>query len=205
LDVLSDSRQVSARKMFGEYCLYFAGRPVGLVCDEQLFLKPTDAGRQLMKDLQEGAPFPGARPHWVVNADYWDDRGWMNALVRATFDALPPPKVPRPKPLKKPQASAGSAGNTAITALHNLGPKSQEMLAAAGIHTIAQLRKLGSVAAYAAVKRQSPRASLNLLWALEGALTDLPWQTVASAHRTSLLLALEQHQNQASPSTRRKP
>ncbi|MCM0610232.1 MAG: TfoX/Sxy family DNA transformation protein [Ideonella sp. WA131b] len=31
----------------------------------------------------------------------------------------------------------------------------------------------------------------NLLWALEGALTGLPWQVVAKEHRLSLLLALE--------------
>jgi TfoX/Sxy family transcriptional regulator of competence genes len=100
LDVLSQSGQISARKMFGEYCLYFAGRPVGLVCDEQLFLKPTEAGRRLMKEEREGTPFPGARPHLLVTADDWDDRQWMNTLVRATFDALPPPKPPR-KPAKK--------------------------------------------------------------------------------------------------------
>jgi DNA transformation protein len=97
LDILSDSRQVSARRMFGEYCLYYAGRPVGLVCDEQLFLKPTEAGRRLMKVQDEGAPFPGARPHLLITADHWDDRPWMNALVRATFDALPPPKQPKPR------------------------------------------------------------------------------------------------------------
>jgi DNA transformation protein len=47
------------------------------------------------------------------------------------------------------------------------------------------------VAAYAQVKRTQPNASLNLLWALEGALTDTRWQDVARLHRTSLLLALE--------------
>ena len=63
LDVLAHSKQVSARRMFGEYCLYYAGRPVGLVCDEQLFLKPSDAGLRLMQEPDLGAPFPGARPH----------------------------------------------------------------------------------------------------------------------------------------------
>ena len=65
------------------------------------------------------------------------------------------------------------------------------MLAAAGIHSAEQLRALGAVAAFARVRRTDPRASLNLLWALEGALTGLPWQTVAREHRTSLLLALD--------------
>ena len=65
------------------------------------------------------------------------------------------------------------------------------MLADAGINTISQLRRLGSVRAYAKVKATGANASLNLLWALEGALTGLPWQVVAREHRLSLLLALE--------------
>lgn len=79
-----------------------------------------------------------------------------------------------------------------ISELPNLGPKSQAALAAAGITTVAHLRRLGSVAAYVKAKRAGSKVSLNLLWALEGALTGLPWQVVAREHRTSLLLALEQ-------------
>ncbi len=81
-----------------------------------------------------------------------------------------------------------------LSSLPNLGPKSQAMLAAAGITSLAQLRRLGAVAAYSRVRRSSAKASLNLLWALEGALTGLPWQQVAREHRTSLLLALETHE-----------
>ena len=112
LDILSHSKQVSARKMFGEYCLYYAGRPVGLVCDEQLYLKNTDAGKVLVKTLAEGAPFPGARPHLLVSPDEWDDRSWLNALVRATFDSLPPPKHPKvTKPRKAGKAGTGKPKN----------------------------------------------------------------------------------------------
>jgi DNA transformation protein len=84
-----------------------------------------------------------------------------------------------------------------ISDLPNLGPKSQSMMEAAGIKTVEQLRKLGSVRAYAKVKATGVSASLNLLWALEGALSGLPWQEVAREHRTSLLLALEQYENTA--------
>lgn len=191
LDILSDSRQVTSRRMFGEFCVYYAGRPVGLVCDDQLFLKPSEAGKRLMKEADEGAPFPGARPHLRITADYWDDRPWMNQLVRATFDNLPPPKLPKPR-----TSAVASKHNDAtdIGALPNLGPKSKDMLAAVQIKTLGQLRKLGAVAAYTKVKQKHARASLNLLWALEGALSGLPWQVVAREHRTSLLLALEQQQ-----------
>ncbi|MBV1776364.1 TfoX/Sxy family protein [Burkholderiaceae bacterium DAT-1] len=78
-----------------------------------------------------------------------------------------------------------------ITDLKSLGPASKLMLAEAGIVTVAQIVELGSVRAYYRVKQVCPRASLNLLWALESAITGEPWQQVARAHRTSLLLALD--------------
>lgn len=79
-----------------------------------------------------------------------------------------------------------------LSELPNLGPKSEAALAAAGITTVAQLRRLGSVAAYHQARQTGANVSLNLLWALEAALTGLSWQVVAREHRTSLLLALEQ-------------
>lgn len=78
-----------------------------------------------------------------------------------------------------------------LTTLPGLGPRSVQLLQQAGIHSLDDLRQLGSVAAYVRVKRSQSAASLNLLWALEAALTGQHWQAVAREHRTSLLLALE--------------
>jgi len=80
-----------------------------------------------------------------------------------------------------------------ITDLPNLGPKSAAVLRRAGITDAGQLRAMGPVAAYALAKAIDHRVSLNLLWAMEGALTGLHWRQVARDHRTSLLLALEDH------------
>lgn len=79
---------------------------------------------------------------------------------------------------------------TRLRDLPGLGPSSETILAAAGITTAEQLRTMGAVAAYVAVKRTGTPVSLNLLWALEGALTGQSWKEVARLHRTSLLLAL---------------
>ncbi len=95
----------------------------------------------------------------------------------------------RPGPASQP-AGRGVAGDD-LAGLPNLGPKSIAMLAGAGIHTVRQLRAAGAVAAYAMVKRSTHHASLNLLWALAGGLSGLPWQQVAKQDRLSLLLALE--------------
>jgi len=79
-----------------------------------------------------------------------------------------------------------------------IGPKSGEMLRAAGITSLQQLRELGSVRAYVMVKRAAEsnpglnfNPSLNFLWGLEGLLTGEHWRDVAKNHRASLLLALE--------------
>jgi DNA transformation protein len=97
----------------------------------------------------------------------------------------------RSVPAAGTRGTAAAAEVSLIAELPNLGPKSQQMLVASGIQSVAQLRELGSVAAYAMVKARHKSASLNLLWALEGALCGMPWQEVAREHRTSLLLNLE--------------
>jgi DNA transformation protein len=51
---------------------------------------------------------------------------------------------------------------------------------------------MGSVTAYAHVRRSGAIVSLNLLWALEGVISEMPWQTVERMHRTRLLLALQE-------------
>ena len=84
---------------------------------------------------------------------------------------------------------------TTPTDLPGLGPKSLAMLCAAGIHGRADLERLGSVQAYLRVKAVGQNASLNLLWALEGALTGEDWRVVAREHRTRLLLTLDAAQD----------
>jgi len=99
--------------------------------------------------------------------------------------------APRARPRAAPAAEAEAEAE--LASLANLGPKSARVLVAAGIASVAELRRLGSVAAFAKVKRHEPGVTLNLLWAIDAALSSLPWQVVAREHRTSLLLALEQH------------
>jgi len=77
-----------------------------------------------------------------------------------------------------------------IADLPNFGPKSRQMLAQAGIVTVEQLRELGAVPAYVQV-RHVGKVSLNLLWAMEGALSGRHWQDVAQNDRLRLLLELE--------------
>lgn len=82
-------------------------------------------------------------------------------------------------------------GTTRLAGLPGLGPASTAMLRSAGIQSVAQLKRLGSVRAFLRVQDTGQRPSLNLLWALEGALTGLPWREVARLERTRLLFELD--------------
>ena len=76
----------------------FDGRSVGFVCNDQLFLKPTDAGRAVLGQPVLGAPYHWVQtPHYLISADRWDDRDALHAAVMATAGALPCPKPRKPK------------------------------------------------------------------------------------------------------------
>jgi len=93
LDQLTGAGEFTVKKMFGEYCLYYAGKPIGLVCDDQLYLKPTAVGRAMIANAVEGNPYPGAKPHLLITPDQWEDAEWLRALVQVTARELPLPKA----------------------------------------------------------------------------------------------------------------
>jgi TfoX/Sxy family transcriptional regulator of competence genes len=66
LDKLADRKRFTAKAMFGEYALYAEGKVVALVCDDQLYIKILDASKELEKICEKGAPYPGAKPYYVV-------------------------------------------------------------------------------------------------------------------------------------------
>lgn len=68
----------------------------------------------------------------------------------------------------------------------NIGPASTRWLAAVGIHTLEDLRKVGVVNAYNLVRAQGYNATLNLLWALQGAVTDVHWTEIPDAVKQDL-------------------
>ena len=102
---LRGAGEISSRRMFGEAAVYFQNKVVGLVCDNQLFIKATEPGRAKIGVPTEAPPFPGAS-NWFLMADL-DDPEFLADLVRTTAAALPEPKLKARKTRRakaKPQA-----------------------------------------------------------------------------------------------------
>ena len=75
--------------------------------------------------------------------------------------------------------------------LRNIGPKSAAWLRQVGLRTREDLEAAGPLEAYMRVRRAGFRPSLNLLYALEGALLDIHWQEVPDERRRELVEAAE--------------
>ncbi|MDO7850392.1 TfoX/Sxy family protein [Hymenobacter convexus] len=97
LDQLDASGQVVAKKMFGEYGLYYGDKLFALVCDNKLYVKPTAAGRIHISRVVEAPPYPGAKPSFLIE-EGMEDRDWLRELVQVTVAELPQPKPKKQKP-----------------------------------------------------------------------------------------------------------
>lgn len=93
VDQCSGAGEIAVKKMMGDYCIYCDGILFGLICDNNLYIKVTEAGRALLKEVVLRSPYDGARDCFHVTDV--DDREYLAGLVKATLSELPLPKVNR--------------------------------------------------------------------------------------------------------------
>jgi len=86
--------------------------------------------------------------------------------------------------MKRAAAKADDA--TPVGDLLNLGPVSTAWLGEIGVGTTSDLNRLGVVAAYLMVKARHAEASLNLLYALHGAVMGTSWKNISAATKAKL-------------------
>jgi len=96
VDQIENVGQITHRKMFGEYAVYCDGKVVALICDNRLFVKPTDAGRAFIGDVVEAPPYAGAKLSFLID-DRVEDRQWISNLIRITYKELPEQKIKKKK------------------------------------------------------------------------------------------------------------
>jgi len=97
VDQLEGADDISYRKMFGEYAIYCRGKVVALICDNQLFVKPTEAGKSFIGNVLEAPPYPGAKPAFLIE-DQIENKEWIAHLISITAEELP---FPKPKKKRK--------------------------------------------------------------------------------------------------------
>jgi TfoX/Sxy family transcriptional regulator of competence genes len=96
VDQIENAGTITYKKMFGEYAIYSSGKVVALVCDNQLYIKPTEGGRSFIGDVVELPAYKGAKLSFLIE-DKIEDREWISGLIRITANELPEPKPKKKK------------------------------------------------------------------------------------------------------------
>lgn len=188
VEMMGDWAPVQAKRMFGGFGLFRDGLMFAIILGDGLYFKVDDA-TQARFEAEGLKPFQYASKGRTTSLRYHEAPAvvYDDPQAMAHWAALAYESAVRQQGRK---ATTGKR-RPPVSGLRNLGPKSQAMLEQAGIQSEDELRRVGAVVAYARTKAVCPHASLNLLWALEGALTGRDWREVAEADRATLLMALE--------------
>lgn len=99
VDQCSLAGDIAVKKMMGDYCIYCDGVLFGLICDNNLYIKETDAGRALLKEVILRPPYPGAKDYFFI--DDIDDSEYLSGLICATLPALSKSPAKRNSRVKK--------------------------------------------------------------------------------------------------------
>lgn len=86
---------ITYKKMFGEYSVYYKGKVVGLVCDNQFVIKKTNIGKTLLPNNEEIPPYEGAKPCILI--ENLEDKAFLKEVIQKTYDELPEPKPKKKK------------------------------------------------------------------------------------------------------------
>ena len=91
IDQCSGAGEIDVKKMMGDYCIYCNGILFGLICDNNLYIKVTEAGEALLSEVILRPPYDGARNYFYIRDV--DDREYLEMLVKATLPELRSPKA----------------------------------------------------------------------------------------------------------------
>ncbi len=89
IEQLKAAGNIYCRKMFGEYGWYCDGKFMGVICDNQLFVKITPETGSAFPDVPKVSPYEGAKAYFLVKD--MENNKELIRLVRATWNALPAP------------------------------------------------------------------------------------------------------------------
>jgi TfoX/Sxy family transcriptional regulator of competence genes len=96
VDQIDPSCDIRFQHMFGGCTLYSHDKVVALICDDQLFVKPTEAGRSFIGGVVAAPPYEGAKDSFLIG-DKIEDGEWLTQLITLTAAELPAPKPRRKK------------------------------------------------------------------------------------------------------------
>ncbi|MCY2961968.1 MAG: TfoX/Sxy family protein [Planctomycetota bacterium] len=193
-EALAPAGAVRARAMFGGAGLYLEDVFFGLVADGELYFRVDDASRPEYEAAGSAPfqPFQGKAPmgtYWRVpdrvQSEPRELRAWTRRALEAARAARKS-KPPRATSRRAPKDATDPTMSILRMRIPNVGPAARRWMREVGVATRGDLERRGSVATFRAVRANGRRASVNLLYALEGALLGLRGDLLPEVVRANL-------------------
>ena len=95
-DSFSESGDIVIKSMMGGYLVYFNGKLIGDICNNELFLKRTPTSDRLLADSELRYPYEGSKALMHV-FDNFDDKALILELLDGMYAELPEKKPKKAK------------------------------------------------------------------------------------------------------------
>ncbi|KXF80964.1 TfoX/Sxy family DNA transformation protein [Enterovibrio coralii] len=180
--------KIKSRSMFGGFGIFCNDTMFGLVVHDQLHLRAGQQNEVEFIKLQmqpyeyKKRGFPVVTKYYAIPEMWWEQPEVLMAHAVKALDIA-----------REDQHEKKTAVPARIKDLPNLRLATERMLKKAGIGSVQELQDTGSVGAFQALQRSHNDAvSLEMLWALEGAIEGKHWSVITPARRDELLQHLDQ-------------
>lgn len=98
LSKLGEPDRFTIRAMFGEYALYADGKVVGLICNDQLYVKILPESKDLEDICEKDEAYPGSKPYYVVEEVQLSQISNLSQILFNIAKSLPLPKKKKKSP-----------------------------------------------------------------------------------------------------------
>lgn len=177
---------IKSRLMFGGFGIFVDDVMFALVVNDLLHIRACEKNSKQFDDnnyqpyVYKKRGFPVVTKYFALPAEIWHNTDEILSIAQVALEAAQLEKesttVEKPCRLKD---------------LPNLRLGTERMLKKAGIMSVADLKQQGAVRAFKALQSiQEDELNIELLWALEGALSGTHWSVVSMKRRGELLASL---------------
>ena len=103
---------VRTQPMFGEYAIYLDDKVVGFICDDTLFIKPSEVDAAVLEGTVMAPAYPGSKLYHSVPGDLLENPEWLHTAITAIAAALPAPKPKKPRAPKSKATGNPGGGDS---------------------------------------------------------------------------------------------
>ncbi|MGF1684789.1 TfoX/Sxy family DNA transformation protein [Photobacterium minamisatsumaniensis] len=186
LRLFSCFNNVKSRSMFGGFGIFAGETMFALVVNDKLHLRANAENEQDFKQaglkpyIYKKRGFPVVTKHFAIPDEWWEDTTKILSQAKRSLEAA-----------KEDKETKSKAGPERIKDLPNLRLANERMLKKAGIISVDALFEAGSINAFRALQdTHQGTVSIDLLWALEGAISGQHWSVIPQERRSELLSKL---------------